>query len=40
MSTARLVHDQDDNPVVLFQSAWDAAYMAREYRELTFSAVR
>jgi len=40
MSTARLVHDQDGNPVVLFQSAWDADYMAREYRELTFSAVR
>jgi peptide chain release factor 3 len=40
MSSARLVHDSDGNPVVLFQSAWDADYTAREYRELTFSAVR
>lgn len=40
MSGARLVHDQDGNPVMLFQSQWDANYVARENRELTFSAVR
>jgi peptide chain release factor 3 len=40
MGSARLVHDSDGNPVALFQSTWDADYTAREYRELTFSAVR
>jgi peptide subunit release factor RF-3 len=40
MTTAKLVHDQDTNPVVLFQSQWDADYMAREYKEITLSAVR
>ena len=40
MNTARLVRDAYENPVVLFQSTWDADYMAREYKELTFSAVR
>jgi peptide subunit release factor RF-3 len=40
MNTAKLVRDRDENPVVLFQSTWDADYMAREYKELTFSAVR
>lgn len=40
MGSARLVHDSGGNPVALFQSTWDADYTAREYRELTFSAVR
>jgi peptide chain release factor 3 len=40
LSTAQLVRDQDENPVVLFQSTWDADYMAREYPALKFSAVR
>jgi peptide chain release factor 3 len=39
MSTAKLVHDQDANPVMLFQSTWDADYMAREYKDLAFSVV-
>lgn len=38
--TSRLVEDQFGNPVVLYQTSWDAEYMRRENPEIQFLAIR
>lgn len=38
--TSRLVEDQFGNPVVLYQTAWDAEYMRRENPDINFLAIR
>ncbi len=38
--TSRLVQDQFGNPVVLYQTAWDAEYMRRENPQMQFLAIR
>lgn len=38
--TSRLVQDQFGNPVVLYQTAWDAEYMRRENPQIQFLAIR
>lgn len=38
--TSRLVEDQFGNPVVLYQTAWDAEYMRRENPKIQFLAIR